>query len=405
MARFDRYVLSQLFVLFGFASLVLVLVYWINRAVLLFDQLIADGQSAGVFLELTALSLPNLIRIVLPLAAFAATVYVTNRMASESELTVVQATGFSPYRLARPVLVFGGIVAGLMLVLTHVLVPLSIAELTARQGEIARNATARLLREGQFLEAGPGVTLYIREVTAEGEMLDVFLSDTRRATEEVTYTAKRAFLVRAPGGPQLVMIDGLAQTLRENGTNLVTTAFEDLAYDLGGTLPPEGPARRPGAAILTHELFDPSPALVAETGVPRAKLLLDVHERTGEALLAPAAALIGFATLLVGGFSRFGLWRQIVASVFLLILVKLVETGLMRLVGDDPARWPVIYLPALFGLGLGLGLLYWAAHPGLLRRRPRALPGPGEADARAGPRAESGRDSGGHPGTTVGGRA
>ena len=30
-------------VLFGFFSLVLVLVYWINRAVVLFDQLIADG--------------------------------------------------------------------------------------------------------------------------------------------------------------------------------------------------------------------------------------------------------------------------------------------------------------------------------------------------------------------------
>ena len=72
MARFDRYMLSQFMVFFGFFSLVLILVYWINRAVVLFDQLIADGQSATVFLEFTALSLPNIIRIVLPLSAFAA---------------------------------------------------------------------------------------------------------------------------------------------------------------------------------------------------------------------------------------------------------------------------------------------------------------------------------------------
>ena len=114
MARFDRYMLSQLMVLFGFFSLVLVLIYWINRAVVLFDQLIADGQSAGVFLEFTALSLPSVMRLALPLAAFAAAVYVTNRMSTESELTVVQATGYSPFRLARPVFFFGIIVALMM---------------------------------------------------------------------------------------------------------------------------------------------------------------------------------------------------------------------------------------------------------------------------------------------------
>ena len=89
-------------VLFGFFSLVLVLVYWINRAVVLFDQLIADGQSAIVFLEFTALSLPAVIRLALPIAAFAAAVYVTNRMTTDSELTVVRATGYSPFRQARP---------------------------------------------------------------------------------------------------------------------------------------------------------------------------------------------------------------------------------------------------------------------------------------------------------------
>ena len=151
MARIDRYMLSQFMVFFGFFSLVLILVYWINRAVVLFDQLIADGQSATVFLEFTALSLPNIIRIVLPLAAFAASLYVTNRMTAESELIVVQATGYSAFRLARPALYFGLIVTGLMLVLTHVLAPISVRHLNIRQAEIAQNATARLLREGQFL--------------------------------------------------------------------------------------------------------------------------------------------------------------------------------------------------------------------------------------------------------------
>ena len=164
--------LSQLMVLFGFFSLVLVLIYWINRAVVLFDQLIADGQSAGVFLEFTALSLPSVIRLALPLAAFAAAVYVTNRMSTESELTVVQATGYSPFRLARPVLYFGLIVAAFMSILMHVLVPLSSARLAERQVEIAQNMSSRLLTEGRFIEPVAGVTFYIREITPDGELLD-----------------------------------------------------------------------------------------------------------------------------------------------------------------------------------------------------------------------------------------
>ena len=152
MGRFDRYVLAQLTVVFGFSSLVLVLVYWINRAVILFDQLIADGQSATVFLEFTALSLPNIIRMVLPIAAFAAALYVTQRLAADSELTVVQATGFSPFRLARPVLAFGLGVTGLTLMLTHVLVPAAQGQLREREAEIAETATARLLREGAVPE-------------------------------------------------------------------------------------------------------------------------------------------------------------------------------------------------------------------------------------------------------------
>jgi len=143
--------------MFGFFALVLILVYWVNRAVVLFDQLVADGQSLSVFLLFSALTLPSLIGIVLPLAAFAAILYVTNRMMSESELVIMQATGASPFRLARPVLAFGVIVTVLMAVLTNFLIPASTTELNLQRAEIAQNATARFLREGQFLSPIDGV--------------------------------------------------------------------------------------------------------------------------------------------------------------------------------------------------------------------------------------------------------
>ena len=213
MSRFDRYLLSQLLALFGFFSLLLVSVYWINRAVGLFDQLIGDGQSALVFVEFSLLTLPNVIRLVLPVSAFAATVYATNRLTNDSELVVMQATGFSAFRLARPVVYFGVIVGVMMAMLTHVLVPASRAILAERSAEISENVTARFLRDGQFMHPSDGITLYIRELTQTGELQDVFLSDERGKGSTVIYSARRALLARSDSGQKLMLFDGMTQTL------------------------------------------------------------------------------------------------------------------------------------------------------------------------------------------------
>jgi lipopolysaccharide export system permease protein len=363
VGRIDRYLLSQLMAVFGLASLVLVLVYWINRAVVLFDQLIADGQSAWVFLELTALALPSIVRLVLPLAALAATLYALARLAGDSEMTVVQATGASPWRLARPVLIFGIIVGLLVSILAHVLTPASLSRLNARQSEIAQTATARLLREGEFVSPRSGLTLYIREVTPEGELRGLLLSDTRDPAESITYTASSAYLVRQEDGPQLVMIDGMIQQLERPGGRLLATSFADLAFDLGPLMPAATEGRRSSRELSTWELLNPTPELALETGKAEPLLYAEGHDRFAEALLAPVAALIALGALLQGQFSRFGVWRQVIVAVLLVIAVKGVESGAVQAVRDDPALWPLTYLPSLTGFAMGAFLLWRAARP------------------------------------------
>ena len=371
LARFDRYLLSQLMVLFGFFGLVLAMVYWINKAVVLFDQLIADGQSAAVFLEFSALSLPAVVKLALPLASFAAAIYVTNRMTSESELIVVQATGYSAFRLARPVVYFGVIVFVLMSILTHYLVPKSSAQLNDRRAELAQNVTARLLTEGQFIEPADGITFYIRDITPAGELRDIFLSDTRDPAKSVTYTAAKAFLVRTQDDAQLVMINGLAQTLQGANQQLFTTTFEDFAYNIGEFLEVTPKSGRRADEAGTIELLMASPLLQLQTDQTRGQLIAHAHDRFGQSLLGLVGALLGFSALMVGSFSRFGVWRQIVGAIFLIILIKAVETYGLNLVRANPALWIATYLPTFLGLGITWFLLFAATRPYLFKRRPK----------------------------------
>ena len=372
IGRFDRYILAQLVMLFGFFALVLVLVYWVNRAVVLFDQLIANGQSAVVFLEFTALSLPNVIRVVLPVAAFAGSIYVTNRLMSESELVVVQSTGFSPWRLMRPVLLFGVIVFLMSSILAHVLVPVSLARLSDRSAEIAENMTARLLSEGRFLHPADGVTFYIREISPVGVLQNVFLSDARAEGRTMTYTAREALLLRGETSPSLVMINGMAQSFDENSKRLSVTRFQDFAFDLEGMVDGIASGRRAPGELSTVELLAASPETQALTRASRTALIAEAHERFSDALNGLFAPLIGFAALLVGGYSRFGVWRQIIGAIVALILVQMVTQAGQGAVRGSAANWPLAYVGPLFGLMLGLGLLLISARPALFRRRRRA---------------------------------
>ena len=354
-------------VLFGFFALILVLVYWVNRAVILFDQLIADGQSAAVVVEFTALTLPNVIRLVLPMAAFAASVYVTNRLSSESELVVMQATGFSGFRLSRPVVVFGLIVAILMSILTHFLVPASRAQLSLRSGEIQENITARLLSEGTFLHPTKGITFYISQITPAGALKGVFLHDKRDPSTVVTYTASDAMVVRSDDGPKMVMFDGIAMSLEADGQRLSTTRFAESTYDIGGLITQGGTARQKIEELSTLRLINPSPEILDRNDA--GEIAEELHGRIAQPLLCLVAAMIGFSTLLLGGFSRFGIWRQIIGAVVLLILVKVIEGAVTNTVRDNAAMWVLIYAPAAFGIGVSCMMLWVSARPTLFKRQ------------------------------------
>lgn len=369
MGRFDRYMLSQLLLLFGLFALILVSIHWINRAVALFDQLITSGQSALVFLEFTTLSLPAMVRSTLPLAGFTAVIWVVNRMHNESEFVVVQATGFSPWRLARPVFVYGMMLVLFVLALSHILTPISGYRLKERQVEITQDMTSQLLRDGVFVHASPGVTFFVDDISPTGALSDVMLSDTRDSQARATYTASRAMLTRQDDKTLLVLLDGLAQFFDETTSRLSTTGFDSFVYDVTELTS--------GSDQLTPRARDFSSLRLMGANAPQfdpVEVRALINTRTAEALFALASALIAFATLMVGRFSRFGLWYHIGAAVLLVTVTKAIDNRMISLVQNDPGNWPALYVASLVGLLAAGTMLFYAANAPILSHRKSRLP-------------------------------
>lgn len=374
MGRFDRYFLSQLLLIFGFFALVLVGVYWVNRAVILVDTFLNAGQSGMIVFEMSLLALPSLIKLVLPIAAFLAVLQTCNRLYSESELVVVQATGFSGFRLAWPVLSFGIIVALLVAVLAHFLVPSSVARLNARQAAIADAASSRLLVPGTFQHPARGVTIYIRDIAADGVIQNLLLTDRRNPTQETTYTAQKALFIKDDDGPKLLMFEGLAQTLDLETKQLATTTFTDFAFAVGTLINPTKARRLDPRQLSTAQLLSADQSTQDATRRSVAWLNREAHLRFSESLLIPGLCTMGFAALMLGTFSRFGLWRQVIFSVLLVVVIKLVDNAAADVAKSNPNMWFIVYLPSIMAASISV-ILLWLGGGRMqqlirLRRRP-----------------------------------
>lgn len=381
MTRFDGYVLRQMLAAFGFFTLVLVGVFWISRSVSLFDKLIGGGQSAMVFLEFTALALPTLIRTVMPMAAFGAAVYVTNRLTRESELTVMQAIGSGPVRLARPVLWFGLAVGAMMGIITTVARPASLHQLELREAEVARDVTAQLLNEGNFMHPIKGVTFYIGRIDYDGTLNDVFLSDRRDPAQSVTYVGAQAFLVRSEGGgANLVMLDGMALR-HDSQSNLLSTAlFQDLSYDISGFVREDANRVTDIRALPTWQLMTAGAPMQASGNYTHGQIVAELHERFAWIAICIAVSLVGFAALMMGGYSRFGLWPQVATAFVVLILLEGMRGAVSPLVVSSPQLWWLPYVPSALGAALAYLFLRLAGRPLRLLFRPQGItPGPAAA--------------------------
>ena len=78
MKRFDAYILYRLVSIFCFFSLVLSFIYWSNRSVRTLDLLLGDGKTIGIFINLTLLSLPNIILAIFYISYLRNFIYIFN---------------------------------------------------------------------------------------------------------------------------------------------------------------------------------------------------------------------------------------------------------------------------------------------------------------------------------------
>jgi lipopolysaccharide export system permease protein len=146
MGSMDKYIFRTTLASFALVLVSLTGVIWITQALRGIDLMTSQGQTILTFLGLTSLAIPVLALLIAPIALMIAISHTLNKLATDSEIIVINAAGLSPIRLFRPFLYATTIVALLVAFLACYLAPDAMRRGMRWDTEITADVLTNILR-------------------------------------------------------------------------------------------------------------------------------------------------------------------------------------------------------------------------------------------------------------------
>lgn len=357
MNRINLYVLRSLLIGTAVATVVLTFAIWLTQSLRLIE-VIVDGQAPmSVFLQMVALSLPNFLVVVVPVAMVTAVLFIYNRLLVDSELVVMRATGMSPIQLAAPAFMLALIVMAASYLLNLYLVPLANQQFRSMRSVIESEYSTVLLREGEF-NSIDGITVFIRERERNGEVFGILIHDNRNPERPVTVVAEHGVVQQGAAGPRVVMFDGNRQEADRSAGRVNVLYFDQYTVDLA-VLEPRSAAQQwvePKERFL-GDLLNPNPDDPQDVRMAT-ELISMAHQRLSAPLTALAFAGLAMAALLSGEFNRRGQGRRMIAGIAAVVLLQVAELGLANAARKNIAVVPLLYLVPLATLAVSLVIMH-----------------------------------------------
>jgi lipopolysaccharide export system permease protein len=364
MHLFGRYIFWQTLSAVAMVVVSLTLVVWVALALKQLSILTSDGQSAGVFLLMTLLVLPDIITMIAPLALLIGCLHILNRLNGDSELIVMTAAGTEIWRFARTLMRLAVLVSLLMGIASFLVVPWSLRKLTELANQIRADIITQVLQPGQFSSPEGGITFHIRDRASNGDLLGLMLSDTRDEAQHLVYLADRSTIVKDGEHDYLVMQNGhILRTdpkKRREGARIIS--YDSYVIDLA-VLAPKGTAEPPKPhARYLHELLAPDPEDYFYKTNPLS-YTAELHDRLATMIYPFTFVMTAVAFLGQARTNRQGRNQAMILAFTSAIGLRLAGMAATNLAMRDAAMTVAVYGLPLGGLVLATFIAWRGMHP------------------------------------------
>lgn len=210
---------------------------WMTQALRNVDLMTNQGQTILVFVGITGLIIPLLVLLIAPIALMIAVGYALNKLSNDSELIVMNAAGMPPWRIFRPFLAVGIVVALLVAAISAYVSPKSLRELRRWATEVRAEVVTSNVQPGRFIVIDGRMTMHIRSRAPNGQLLGVMIDDSRNAKERITVLAEKGSILSSERGTYLVLESGTVQRHVAGQRDPDFIAFREHAFDLSRLTP------------------------------------------------------------------------------------------------------------------------------------------------------------------------
>jgi lipopolysaccharide export system permease protein len=261
MRLIERYIFHKIAGATTLTFVALGTMVWLSQALRQFDLVTANGQSVWTFLYVSALLVPALVTIVLPVALLIAVIYAFTNLNGSSELVVINSSGASQITVLQPVLMIGVVVTLLVASMSLYFAPLSLRGWQVLITNVRSDILTTVLQPGQFMQPVAGLTIHIRSRAPDGTLNGIFVSDDREPGQTSTYLAEKGAVIDNPLGVFMIMSNGTIQQRSKVDQSISMIEFSSYAFDLSSfrsssTTPQLHPAERDTLYLLNPDPED-----------------------------------------------------------------------------------------------------------------------------------------------------
>jgi lipopolysaccharide export system permease protein len=232
MGSIDRYIFRTTLASFALVLVSLTGVIWITQALRGIDLMTSQGQTILTFLGLTSLVIPALVLIIAPIALMIAISHTLNKLATDSEIIVMNAAGFSPFRLFRPFVLATVVVSVVVAFIAAYLAPDGMRRIKQWDAEITADVLTNVLQPGRFAQLDQNLTIRIRERQPGGLLVGILIDDRRDPKERISIVADHGTVVKSGANSFLVLEDGNLQKFEAGKRDPAMVAFDRYAFDM-----------------------------------------------------------------------------------------------------------------------------------------------------------------------------
>jgi len=232
MGSIDKYIFRTTLASFALVLVSLTGVIWITQALRQIDLMTSQGQTIITFLGVSSLLIPQLVLVISPIALMIAISHTLNKLATDSEIIVMNAAGFSPFRLFRPFLYATCVVAILVAFIAAYLAPDGLRRLQRWETEITADVMTNVLQPGHFAQLDQNLTIRIRERQPGGLLVGIFVDDRRDPQERVSIVADHGTVMPTDRGSFLILEDGNLERFEVGKRDPALVAFKRYAFDM-----------------------------------------------------------------------------------------------------------------------------------------------------------------------------